>query len=81
MTGIRDLRKHIQSMPVYMYYFPWKDVLKTELGYRVYCATPIAKVAASSQYEWQAPWYHAGATRLEQERIAQELLESCQNLH
>lgn len=35
MTGIRDLRLHDPSTPIYMYLFPWNDNMKTELEYRI----------------------------------------------
>lgn len=63
MAGIRDQRLHDPSTPVYMYLFPWKDDMKTELEYRVYCAPPTGKIAAISQYKWHAPWYHASAAK------------------
>lgn len=81
MAGIRDQRLHDPSTPVYMYLFPWKDDMKTELEYRVYCAPPTGKIAAISQYKWHAPWYHASAAKHDQEAIAKRLLESCQALH
>ena len=81
MTGIRDLRKHDPSMPVYVYLLPWKDDMKTELEYRVYCPPLTGKIAAISQYKWHAPWYHAASARPEQEGIAQRLLENCEVLH
>ena len=81
MAGIRDLRSDDPLTPIYMYLFPWKDDIKTELGYRVYCAPPTGKIAAISQYKWHAPWYNASAAKKDQEAIANRLLESCQVLH
>ena len=81
MRGIRDLRLHDTSTPIYMYLFPWKDDTKTELKYRVYCAPPTGKIAAISQYNWHAPWYPASAAKKDQEAIANGLLENCQALH
>ena len=81
MAGVRDLRLHDPSTTIYMYLFPWKDNIKTELEYRVYCAPPAGKIAAVSQYKWHAPWYHASAAKTEQEAIADRLLESCQVQH
>lgn len=75
VTGISDLRKHDLSMLVYVYLLPWKDDMKTELEYRVYCPPPTGKIAAISQCKWHAPWYHAASARPEQEGIAQRLLE------
>ena len=81
MAGIRDLRLHDPSTPIYMYLFPWKDDIKTELEYRAYCSPPTGKIAAISQYKWHAPWYHASAAKHDQEAIANRLLENCQGLH
>ena len=81
MTGIRDLRKHDSSMPLFMYLLPWKHGMKTDLEYRIYCAPPTGKIAAISQYKWHAPWYHAARTRSEQEGIIQRLHEGCKVLH
>ena len=81
MAGIRDLNLHDLSTPIYMYLFPWNDNIKTELEYRVYCAPPAGKIAAISQYTWHAPWYHASAARLDQEAIANRLLENCRAQH
>ena len=81
MAGIRDLRLHDPSTPIYMYLFPWKYDIKTELEYRVYCAPLTGKIAAISQYEWHAPWYHASAAKHDQEAIANRILKNCQGLH
>ena len=81
MAGIRDLRLHDSLKPIYMYLFPWKDDIKNEFEYRVYCAPPTGKIAAISQYEWHAPWYHVSAATHYQEAIANRLLENCQGLH
>ena len=81
MRGIRDLRLHDPSTPIYMYLFPWNDDMRTELAYRVYCAPPTGKIAAISQYTWYAPWYHASAAKHDQEAIANRLLQSCQAQH
>lgn len=87
MSGVGSLRDSDMSMPIYMYLFPWRADMRTELEYRVYCPPPLAegndpgksaeaKIAAISQYNWHTPWYHASADN-EHECIVQRLLKSC----
>lgn len=91
MSGIRSLRDSDMSMPVYVYLFPWREGMRTELEYRVYCPPLLAggigprksaeaKISAISQYNWHTPWYHSSANN-EHQNIAQRLLKSCQVLH
>ena len=91
MSGIRSLRDLDTSMPVYIYLFPWRTDMRTELEYRVYCPPPYAgekdsaksaeaKISAISQYCWHKAWYHASANG-EYESIVHSLLKSCQALH
>ncbi|CAF9939476.1 hypothetical protein IMSHALPRED_001364 [Imshaugia aleurites] len=78
MTELKDLRK--AGMPIYMYLFPWDDMLQTDFEYRVYCPPDMGKIAAISQYKSHAPWYHADVQE-EHERIADRLLKNCEKLH
>ncbi|CAD6564884.1 MAG: hypothetical protein ASARMPREDX12_004483 [Alectoria sarmentosa] len=91
MSGIRSLRDWDKSMPMYMYLFPWREDMRTELEYRVYCPPPLAqgndsgksaaaKLSAISQYKWHTPWCHA-TSESEHEGIARKLLKSCEVLH
>lgn len=78
MTGLKDLRK--AGMPINMYLFPWDETLRTDLEYRVFCPPDMGKIAAISQYEWHARWYHADVKE-EHESIPDRLLNSCKRLH
>lgn len=78
MNAVEHLRK--ASMHIYMYLFPWSDDVRTELGFCVFCPPRTGTIAAISQCEWHAPWYHAPQIR-EHEKMAQRLLESCEKLH
>jgi len=80
MRGVKDLRKEDPSTPILIYLLPWRDDIRTELEYRVYCS-PGGKLAAVSQYHWHSPWYHAAAARQEQETICQRLLDNCEVVH
>ena len=74
-----------------MYLFPWREDIRTELEYRVYCPPPLAesdnpgksaeaKISAISQYNWHTPWYHA-ASESKYKGLTQALLKSCRDLH
>lgn len=81
VAGIRDLRAHDDAKPIYLYLFPWKDEMKTEHEYRVFCAPEKGKISAISQYKWNAPWYHANRPKCEQEDIARRIFIRCRELH
>lgn len=78
--GLRDLRHGKPGYPSSLFLFPWRDEVRTELEYRVFCP-PGARIAAISQYRWHHPWYHRDASADEHVGIAEKLVHGCGELY
>ena len=78
--GLRDLREGKPGYPSSLFLFPWRDEIRTELEYRVFCP-PGAGIAAISQYRWHQRWYHRDASTHEQVEIANKLVHACEELY
>ncbi|MDI1487593.1 MAG: hypothetical protein OHK93_006863 [Ramalina farinacea] len=78
--GLRDLREGKPGYPCSLFLFPWRDEIRTELEYRVFCP-PGTRIAAISQYRWHQPWYHHDASTHDQLEIATKLVHGCEELY
>ena len=78
--GLKDLREGKQGYPCSLFLFPWRDEIRTELEYRVFCP-PGTRIAAISQYRWHQPWYHRDASADEQVKVAEKLVHGCEELY
>ena len=63
-----------------LYLFPFNADIKSAHEYRVFCP-PGGRIAAISQYGWHQRWIYADCSVVEQQLIADKVLEECQILH
>lgn len=78
--GLRDLREGKPGYPSSLFLFPWRDEVRTEQEYRVFCP-PGTRIVAISQYRWHQPWYHRDVPTDEQVEIAEKLVHGCEELY
>ncbi|KAL8774276.1 MAG: hypothetical protein Q9209_001027 [Squamulea sp. 1 TL-2023] len=81
VTGIRAMRDNLPEQPVDLFLMKWNDRMRTDLEYRVFCASASGEIAAISQYKWRSPWYHPKEDSGVQEVIAKRVFEGAKAIH